>query len=62
MDAGYYISRERKLTKEFDRTLDRIRGLFVSHIRMLNPCTAPHSMMGTSTSKQPAAIEQPGLI
>ena len=41
MDAGYYISRERKRTKEFDRTLDRIRCLFVSHIRMLNPCTAP---------------------
>ena len=30
MDNGYYVSRKRKLLKEFDKTLDRIRGLFVS--------------------------------
>jgi hypothetical protein len=30
MDSDYYVSRKRKLLKEFDRTLDRIRGLFVS--------------------------------
>ena len=41
MDSGYYITRERNRKKEFDGTLDRIRGLFVSHSRMLNPCTAP---------------------
>jgi hypothetical protein len=30
MDNGYCVSRKRKLLKEFDRTLERIRGLFVS--------------------------------
>ena len=30
MTASYYVSRRRKLLEEFDRTLDRIRGLFVS--------------------------------
>jgi hypothetical protein len=30
MDNDYYVSRKRKLLKEFDKTLDRIRGLFVS--------------------------------
>ncbi len=30
MDNDYYLSRKRKLLKEFDKTLDRIGGLFVS--------------------------------
>ena len=30
MTNDYYVSRRRKLMKEFDKTLDRIRGLFVS--------------------------------
>jgi hypothetical protein len=30
MDNEYYVSRKRKLLKEFDKTLDRIRELFVS--------------------------------
>jgi hypothetical protein len=30
MDSDYYVSRKRKLLREFDRTLDRIRELFVS--------------------------------
>lgn len=30
MDSDYYVSRKRKLLKEFDKTLDRIRGPFVS--------------------------------
>ena len=30
LDNDYYVSRRRKLLKEFDRTLGRIRRLFVS--------------------------------
>jgi hypothetical protein len=30
MDNDYCVARRRKLLKEFDRTLDRMRGLFVS--------------------------------
>lgn len=30
MDNNYYVSRKRKLLKEFDKTLDRIRDLFFS--------------------------------
>ena len=30
MNEDYYVSRKRKLLKEFDKTLDRIRGVFVS--------------------------------
>jgi hypothetical protein len=30
VDNDYYVSRKRKLLKEFDRALDRMRGLFVS--------------------------------
>ncbi len=30
MDNEYYVSRKRKLLKEFDRTLERVRGSFVS--------------------------------
>ncbi len=30
MDNGYYASRERKLSREFDKTLNRIREVFVS--------------------------------
>ncbi len=33
MDNDYYVSRKRKLLKEFDKTLDRIRELFVSRYR-----------------------------
>jgi hypothetical protein len=30
MGNDYYVSRKRKLLKEFDKTLERVRGLFVS--------------------------------
>jgi hypothetical protein len=30
MDSEYYVSRKRKLLKEFDRTLERVHGPFVS--------------------------------
>lgn len=30
MESNYYIARKRKLLREFDKTLERIRGLFVA--------------------------------